>query len=419
MNVRFQPFYRWTQRAILSVGFFVGAMTFSQLARSQEIAAEKHHSPPMPGQLSKVPPGNSSSGNLPPVPLDVEAAGEFLDIRGVGDAALAVSHQQPFRLTDALPLDMYPEGLPANFGALLDRFDPTGLTYRGDFTYINWETAVGNECSEFWASPAPGVFAFVSHPANLVEAYERGFNLIGLANNHTRDCIVGENMDGTLMSVRHMEQLGGKQSLSWLWHGIGERDAATVQTLTVKGREVKVAFASLYVGGGDCSYITCVSDTEIVLRSLADADADIRILALHSWDESTQQELVSIGTRFIRDFDGDIVFGHGPHTWEPVRLVRSNSGKQGVLFESLGDFIHPNLGGGADNFIGRVLFDLETLEVRQVQAIPIFVDGAIVTFNGAANPLQVPSAEGWQLVDDASWRGAVSPNARGAYFNVP
>ncbi|MBE9041180.1 CapA family protein, partial [Oscillatoriales cyanobacterium LEGE 11467] len=168
-----------------------------------------------------------------------------------------------------------------------------------------------------------------------------------------------------------------------------------------------------------CSDINCISDTETVLRSLSSADADIRILALHSWDEATQQELVNVGTRFIRDFDGDIVFGHGPHKWEPVRLMRSNSGKQGVLFESLGDFIHPHLGGGPDNFIGRVLFDLETLEVRQVQAIPIFVDGAIVSFSGAANPLQLESSESWQTIDDPAWWGQVSRSARGAYFNVP
>lgn len=399
----------------------------SELALSTDATSSESGKPPVVYEEEQIVAVNVSesakqtnwSDPLPAVPLSSQRAREFLDIRGVGDSGMGVSHAPPLSLQQELPRNYYPEGAPAHFGRMLDRFDPTGNSYRGDISFINWETVVGTRCSQFWAPPAPQVFAFVSHPDNLIEVYRRGFNLIGLANNHTRDCLAGENgIDGALMSARHMERLERELSGPWLWHGVGTQKVARVKTFNVKGRQVRVAFASWYIGGGDCTYVTCVTDEETVLRSLRDANADIRILAIHSWNAATQMDLVNTGVRFIRYFNGDIVFGHGPHTLKPVRIVESASGKRGVMFESLGDFIHPYLSGGPDNIIGRVLFDIDTLELRQVQVIPIATDGVYASFGGAYSPNQVPANVNWRVVNDATWRSGVSAEAWGGYANI-
>jgi len=353
---------------------------------------------------------------LKPVPLDNQLATEFLDIRGVGDSAMALTYQQPLKLTQILP-----QKVTANFGERLDSLDPTGKSYRGDLSFINWESAVGNYCNGFRGSPSATSYAFVSHPDNLMEAYKRGFNLIGLANNHSWDCPNGENgKHGALVSALHLSRLTTNIPANWLWHGVGEEKAvAKVKAMNIKGKEVKIAFASLYLGGA-CTYITCISDATNILRSLRDADADMRILAIHSWNNETQQQLVNVGREFILNYNGDLVFGHGPHEWKPVTIIQSPSGKKGVMFESLGNFIHPSLAAKRKDMIGRVLFDLETLKLRQVQAIPLKIDAAIASFNGALPANSIPSNNfTWQVINDASWKGNVNPQIQGVYVNIP
>ena len=354
--------------------------------------------------LGEEPNQSDVNSSITPAPLDKDQATEFLDIRGVGDAAMANTHQQP---------------LPATFGEKLDAFDPTGKSYRGDLSFINWETTVGDRCNQFWAPLGPSSFAFMSHPDNLGALYQRGFNLIGLANNHTRDCPNAEDgQDGAKVSANHLESFSQESGAEWLWHGVGAQKEAQIRTLNIKGREVKVAFANIYLADGDCTYVTCRADKKTVLRSLRDADADIRILSIHSWTAQTQQELVNTGVEFIQYYDGDVVFGHGPHVWKPVRVVESPRGKKGVLFESLGNFIHPALLPRTENIVGRALFNLDTFELGQVQVIPIAVSRVNVSFANAPNPTAVPTNLTWQLISDPNWQSGVNPGVKGAYSNI-
>ncbi len=194
-------------------------------------------------------PTNTFLAPVPPVPLNTKQAPEFLDIRGVGDSGMALTYKQPLDLCTTLP-----EGGPANFGQRLDALDPTRISYRGDLSFINWETVVGKSCQQFRGRPSRSSYAFVSHPDNLKKAYWR----IGLANNHSWDCPVGENSAyGATESARHMERLTDEIDADWIWHGVGgqQKKAAQVKTMTVKGKEIKVAFASLYLGGA-CQDIT-------------------------------------------------------------------------------------------------------------------------------------------------------------------
>lgn len=361
---------------------------------------------------------NNFRSNLAPIPLDREKSTNLIDIRGVGDSGMALTYRQP-----PLPESNLGDGLPANFGVRLDNFDPTGKSYRGDLSFLNWESVVGSRCNGFRGVPSKSSFTFVSHPNNILTAYERGFNLISLANNHSWDCPRGENgLDGALMSASYMINLTRSLNARWLWHGVGKppgKNLAVVKNMTIKGRNVRVAFASLYLGGA-CHNITCISDQGAILRSLRDASADIRILSLHSWNNQTQQELVNLGHTFIRQYNGDIVFGHGPHQWHPVTIVDKPSGTQGVIFESLGNFIHPNLRPRGQDMIGRVLMDANTFEIKQIQAIPLRVTSGIVSFNNSPNPRHIPSKNfTWRPINDSQWAKEISPHIQGVYVNLP
>jgi poly-gamma-glutamate synthesis protein (capsule biosynthesis protein) len=351
-----------------------------------------------------------------PVPLDVDAAraAGLLDVRGVGDAGMALTYDQPPAPTDTLPT-----GRPARFGDRLDAFDPTGRSYRGDLSFINWESVVGTQCDHFPGEPGPLSYAFVSDPQNLLDARLRGFNLVGLANNHSQDCASApDSVNGARRSAEWMRALRQGLSVDWLWHGVGARDLVRVRTLALGDRPVRVAFASLYLANKECPYVACGAARDAVLRSMNLARADLRILSLHSWNAATQRQLVETGEDFLRDYGGDIVFGHGPHVWRDVRIVESASGEPGVLFQSLGNFLHPELAAQRKNVIGRVLLDRETLRVRQVQAIAVAADGATASFADAPSPTLVPSNRDWTAVSDSIWRSGVSPYVRGAYFNV-
>lgn len=342
----------------------------------------------------------ASPDALAPAPFDHEAT-ELIDIRGVGDSAWSKTHEK--------------DPIAAGFGAALAKFDPTHTLLRGDLSFINWETVVGTGCTQFASTYQPGrSYAFVSLPDNLVQANDRGFDLIGLSNNHARDCLsgpgarsVGEVASGE-MTAAGIEGLGDR---SWLFAGVASsadaRDMtrARVRTFTIKGREVKVAFGSLYTGRNQCPRATCRADADALFASLRDAKADLRILAMHSMAAADQDDLVELGRRFVRDFQGDVVFGHGPHVWKPVRVVKKRDGGKGVIFESLGNFLHPGLAAQSRNIVGRALFDAETFELRQVQALPVANAGSEIRWS---------SVNGAELQANLRW----SPATRGVFANV-
>jgi hypothetical protein len=343
--------------------------------------------------VSREPNETDAASSLAAVGLDKDATG-YIDLRGVGDAAWSGTHQS--------------SPMSARFGAALDGLDPTGRSYRGDLSFINWESVVGDRCARFSAAYSPGrSYAFVSRVENLSQAYAKGFNLVGLSNNHSRDCAVAQGSeDGVGMSLRLLKPLDSAQA--WLWHGIEARsrkNEAAVRTFRIKGRDVRVAFASLYNGRADCPTAVCANDATTVFTNLRNAAADLRVLSIHS--QGSQGALVDLGIRFLKDFDGDVVFGHGPHVWAPVRVVEKKDGRRGVMFESLGNFIHPGLAAQSKNLIGRVLIDPSSLAIKQVQIIPVATNGGSASFS---------SASATSLAANVNWRRDAA--IKGAFANI-
>lgn len=381
---------RSTLLALVALGTLAAGASAIACADADDVSAEDGEPAETEGAISPVTQQDetASPSTLPPAPLDHGAA-DLIDVRGVGDSGWSRTHEQT--------------PLAAAFGAALDRFDGAGHAYRGDLSFINWETVVGSSCTQFSNTYVPRrSYAFVSRPENLTQAYERGFNLVALSNNHTRDCYASPETPergepaSVAMTARAIAGLG---ELDWLIAGVagtGDDDSARarVRTFRVKGRDVRVAFGSFYSGRADCPRAACAGDARSLMTSLRDARADLRILAIHSMAASDQETLVRLGVEFVEQFDGDIVFGHGPHVWKPVRIVRKQGGGKGVVFDSLGNFLHPALGAQARNFIGRVLLDPRTLALRQVQLLPIANAGENVRMS-TADAMDVPANLRW------------------------
>lgn len=345
--------------------------------------------------------GKADGSGLARQPLAAEETA-LIDLRGLGDSGWAGNKT-------VVPLE-------PRFGDALDRFDPTGASYRGDISFLNWESVVGTRCDRFHDDS----FGFLSHPENLAQAADRGFQLVGLSNNHTRDC--GDAASPS-MTAAAMAEVGAARALAW--HGVeaaGDRvDAPRILTTTAKGREVRIAFASLYLGRETCPQATCRATREAVLRGLRDADADLRVLAVHVLEFGTQWEGVAqVGAEFIREYDGDVVFGHGPHVWKPPLVLekRDGSGDKGVVFTSLGNFIHPGLRAQASNLIGRALFDPETLALQQIQVITVATAGGSASFG--TTPASNVGSYGAQRIPWTDFADVAGTRTlRGAYVDLP
>lgn len=304
-----------------------------------------------------LPKVSDSAGSRPPVPLD--AGLDFIDIRGVGDSAWS-----------GLKAKVAPG---SGMKTALSKFDPSRKILKGDLNFINWESGVGERCNSYYNVD----YAFMSSPVAVSEAFEHGFNLFGLANNHSEDCSSGVDPDGQsvaggIVTARFMKSISNQKPM--LWHGVGPSaglSSPVALTFSLKGRLVKVIFASITFQDWDCVDSTCEPRAQALLTAMKNAPGDLRILSLHSQGSGPFARGKTWAERFVREFNGDIVFASGPHTWAGVKVIEKSTGGRGVVFHGLGNFLHNQVAPNPDNMIGRVLLDSKTLKLSQVQVIPV------------------------------------------------
>lgn len=322
-------------------------------------------------------------------PLSGDKLEGLLDIRGVGDSAWASIKQN-------VPA-------PSKMGFYLKQFDPTREILKGDLNFMNFESTVHTRCNAWY----PVDFAFLAHPNSVAEAAAHGFNLFGVANNHTEDCQMGGSQAGALYTRDNMNVLAKKYP--FMWHGAGQGqqlNTPVTKTFDVKGRKVVVAFASVAFQSWATDYTSRgESHGATILKAMRESKADIKILAIHTQGKfDLARELAA---DFVQKAGGDVVFQHGPHTWAGVKVVKKPNGKRGILFNGLGNFIHSGCSDNPDNLVGRALFNLQTLELVQVQVVPV-----INHFNAGVS-LRQPSSR--FPISNVNWSQATLKAGR----NVP
>ena len=267
----------------------------------------------------------------------------------------------------------------AGFKKAFDRFNQKQNTL-GDINYINWETSIGTQCDQFWASHSPSTYAFLTHPRELEDAIKLGFNAIGLANNHSFDCVKSKEGNGPIQTYRFISKLKKKHP-NTIFSGVfaNEREEPAKKEITLKQGTVPVTFLSAYAGGNrsHCANISCTINLSKEKQAFADKKR-LRILALHSWNRSSHQSLKAILRQWIQDDLVDIAIGTGPHIAETIEVVNTKHGKK-ILATSLGNFIHPSLAAQPNNAVLQTTWTIDPVskehKLLKANALKVSCDG--------------------------------------------
>jgi len=305
---------------------------------------------------------------------------DFIDIRGVGDSSWT---------NGSKPQNGQRKPKEAGFSRGLELSAQNKRLLVGDINFINWESVVGFHCKQIRQTVS---FYFLSHPDNIQQAYNYGFNLFGLSNNHSQDCDKGQAFDhsdiihGPLMSSEVFHNLESSNDL--IGHGTGTKESVyEVKELrkSIKGQDVSIGFASIVIQSWDIPNALTVNYNQTnndekfnkLMNSFENNCSDIKILTIHVQDSSGHMRkegpafrlLKKYSQDFIKKHNGHVVFGHGPHTWGGVKVIEKNDGKRGVVFTSLGNFIHQGLLSNDENYLGRALFT-HNFDLKEVQVFP-------------------------------------------------
>lgn len=308
-------------------------------------------------------PEKEGSANFALVPASSTSSGSSplrFTFNAYGDAGWAKTHVSKPSYT-------------GGFKAAFERFD-SSRELIGDINYINWETTVGTKCDQFWAPSTASTFAFLSHPQDLSDAINIGFNLVGLANNHTYDCLSSPEGVGPLQTHRHVQEISSQitsqpNNETVLFSGVFQlpNEEPRIAEMSIgAGESIPITFISAYVGGDlqHCKHMLCDHALVQYARKMGEQQG-LRVLALHSWNVSSHERLKSILRSWLKQGLIDIAIGSGPHIAEPISIVQTPRGPR-VMATSLGNFIHPSLASQPNNVILRTqwIYDPSTQHLQ-------------------------------------------------------
>jgi len=311
--------------------------------------------------------------------LDLKSYTNLLDVRATGDAAWTLSRK---------PIYGEEKARKAEFDLAMKQYDPHASIFVADLSFINFETVVGKHCDKIRRAVS---FYFLTDPDAITQAIDHGFNLISFSNNHAQDCDLGrafmqsKKKHGPLMTEESVLTITPNKD--FMWNGVGESGKnVSLKQMNVKGKDVTIALGAISLLNWDIPNAKVFDYTqpdveeqiEWYLKEFSDAQADLKILSIHTQDASGDKKpeakafllLKKIADKFILDHDGDLVFGHGPHAWGGVKYLEKKDKTQGVIFTSTGNFLHEGLASVAQNYVARAIYDFESMRLKQIQVIP-------------------------------------------------
>ena len=215
-------------------------------------------------------------------------------------------------------------------------FLATELT--GHVNFVNVETVVSTRNGS-----SPGkTFVFRSHPDNFRHLMDLGVNAFSLANNHTYDH-GWQGMEDTLAFFEGADD----PARPLLFAGIGIGSDAFAPRIAEYGGW-RVAMSSIGIGssyygaGGDRAGMALYGDEahwNAVLKGLREAEADLKILSIHTGTEN--QNTLNYGQRdrfrqAVEEAGVHLVLGHHPHI---VRAVEAEPEQGRAIFYSLGNLL--------------------------------------------------------------------------------
>ncbi|MFI5898017.1 CapA family protein [Actinoplanes sp. NPDC051513] len=215
-------------------------------------------------------------------------------------------------------------------------FDSVKAGLESDLVMGNLEQplTVDTGASKCGSPPSANCFAFRSPPAYAKHLKEAGFELMNLANNHTKDF----GAKGAVNTRAALDDAGIKYT--------GNKDEITV--VEVKGIRVAVVGFSGYAGANN---LNDLEHSKAVIQE-AKQQADLVIVQVHMGAEGATMQHVKPGNEIFHgenrgdpikfshaviDAGADLVVGHSPHV---LRGMEFYQGK--LIAYSLGNFA----GGG-------------------------------------------------------------------------
>ncbi|MGA0539211.1 CapA family protein [Neotabrizicola sp. VNH66] len=208
-----------------------------------------------------------------------------------------------------------------------------------DLNIVNVETVV----SERDGPDSGKTFVFRSHPASFRHLMDMGVNGFALANNHAYD----HGFQGMEDTLQFFTQEAAARGTPMVFAGIGAGEAAFAPSVvTIRG--VRIAFAAASFGSGSfgpeygdvgMAYLSVPSHYAAVLRGLAQADADLRILSLHYGTENMialNPGQRALFRRALEEAGVNLVIGHHPHV---VRAVEADPAAGQAIFYSMGNLL--------------------------------------------------------------------------------
>lgn len=236
-----------------------------------------------------------------------------------------------------------------------------------DIRFCNQATPAGGDQFGITGYPvfnAP--FAFTHDMVGL------GCNLVNIGTNHTND-------KGQALIDADVSEWEKQNILAFAGANRSPTERDTIRYFTVKG--VKFAFLSYSTytnspisnGYGVTMYDKTLAATQI---EAAQNQADFVIVSMrwgteYSPDIDDRQTAIS---QDLADMGADIVFGHGPHVLEPVKLLQGKRGNETVVWYSLGNFLSSQL--EIEALTGCIVvmdIDVADKEVTDIGCMPIYM----------------------------------------------
>ncbi|WP_203733754.1 CapA family protein [Paractinoplanes durhamensis] len=215
-------------------------------------------------------------------------------------------------------------------------FDSVKSGLKSDLVMGNLEQPLSDDtgASKCGSPPEPNCFAFRSPPSYAGHLKDAGFQLMNLANNHTKDF----GVQGAKNTRAALDDAGLKYT--------GNQDEITV--VEVKGIKVAVVGFSGYAGANN---LNDLDHSRTVIKA-AKEQADLVVVQVHMGAEGAGMQHVKPGSEIFHgenrgdpikfshaviDAGADLVVGHSPHV---LRGMEFYKGK--LIAYSLGNFA----GGG-------------------------------------------------------------------------
>ena len=259
-----------------------------------------------------------------------------------------------------------------NFKPMFAHVKP--LLSRPDFLLANQESLPGSPALEVSSYPV-----FCS-PKEIIDALQdAGVSMVTTANNHSYD----KGEAGILRAISYYEQAG----LPYTGSFKNKEDQQTIRYFSTGGIRFAVLSYTYGLNGftlpKDKPYLVNLIDKEKMLHDIQQAKrkTDLIVLSIH-WGTEYERKPNAMQKELAKELvaeGADLIFGHHPHVLQPMEMIRTSNGREGIVFYSLGNFLsgqlwdYKDVGGMAEVTVEKsVLGSHISVAIKDVQFHPTF-----------------------------------------------